>query len=444
VFDIIKFSEKLNLDEVSSYKSIGMIRSITGILLFIVFACTHPPSEDDHFIENLMKQNPGQFASIVAHADSFEVQIIYTQINRDQDNQPQFRSFYYNVDTNRYFYPASTVKLPAVLLSMEKLKKLNIPSLDIYSTMLSDSVYAGQVSVKQDSTAENGFPSVAHYARKILVVSDNDAFNRLYEFIGQNDFNDKLHEKGYNVRILHRLNRFLPPDQNRHTEAVRFLQNDSTIYSQPMLVNMDSIRPPEMILKGKGYRMENDSVIYQPFDFTYKNFYSLTDQQDILKSVIFPMSVTPSANFDISEDDRQFIRKYMSQLPTETPYPPYYKDTTYYDANCKFLLFGNDHNPIPDNIRIFNKVGNAYGFLIDNAYIVDFDNNIVFMLSAVINCNTNGIYNDGEYDYDGLGYPFMKNIGELIYQYELKRKRVNKPDLSEFRISYDLPRSNSH
>jgi hypothetical protein len=390
-----------------------------------------------------MKQNPSQFASVLKDADSYEVQIIYTQINRDENNQPQFKSFYYNVDTNRYFYPASTVKLPAILLAMEKLKKLNIPSLDKYSPMLSDSVYAGQVSVRQDSTAENGLPSIAHYTRKILVVSDNDAFNRLYEFIGQKDFNDKLHEKGYDVRILHRLNRLLSPDQNRHTEAVRFIENDSTLFSQPMLVNQDSISPSEIILKGKGYMMDDSSIIHKPFDFTYKNFYSLTDQQDLLNSVIFPQSVSPKANFDISEDDRQFIRKYMSQLPTETPYPPYYKDTTYYDANCKFLLFGADHDRIPDNIRIFNKIGNAYGFLIDNAYIVDFDNNTEFMLSAVINCNTNGIYNDEEYDYDGLGFPFMKNIGEVIYQYELKRKRVNKPDLSEFRITYDLPRSNS-
>jgi len=408
----------------------------------MVFACNRFPPEDDRFIENLMEQNPGQFADIFNHVDSFEVQIIYTQINRDQNNQPLFRSFYYNVDSNRYFYPASTVKLPAILLAMEKLKKLNIPLLDKYTPMLSDSLYAGQVSVRQDSTAENGLPSVAHYARKILVVSDNDAFNRLYEFIGQKDFNDKLNEKGYHIRILHRLNRFLSPDQNRHTEAVRFIQNDSTIYSQPMLVNADSILPPEIILKGKGYMMD-DSIVHAPFDFTYKNFFSLTDQQAILKSVIFPKAVNSKASFDITEDDRQFILKYMSQLPTETPYPPYYKDTTYHDANCKFLLFGTDHDPIPDNIRIFNKIGNAYGFLIDNAYIVDFDNNVEFMLSAVINCNTNHIYNDGEYDYDKLGYPFMKNIGRIIYQYELKRKRVNKPDLSEFRFTYDLPHSNS-
>lgn len=418
-----------------------MIRILTTFLLLMAFSCNHFPPEDDHFVENLMKQNPGQFESVLTNADSYEVQIIYTQINRNEHNEPQFRSFYYNVDTSRYFYPASTVKLPAILLALEKLKALNIPLLDKYTAMLSDSVYTGHVSVMQDSTAENGLPSVAHYARKILVVSDNDAFNRLYEFIGQKDFNDNLNEKGYHVRILHRLNRFLSPDQNRHTEAVRFVKGDSTLYRQPMLVNMDSIQPPEMVLKGKGYLMD-DSIINKPFDFTYKNFYSLSDQQEILKSVIFPTAVNSKTRFDITEDDRQFVLKYMSQLPTETSRPPYYADTTYYDASCKFLLFGADHHPIPDNIRIFNKVGNAYGYLIDNAYIVDFANNVEFMLSAVINCNTNGIYNDGEYDYDKLGYPFMKNIGEIIYQYELKRKRVNKPDLSEFKITYDLPSAN--
>lgn len=419
-----------------------LAKVVTIILLVMVFACDNLPHEDEHFIENLMKQNPGQFALIIGQPDFHEVQIIYTQINRDEHNQPKFKSFYFNVDTNRYFYPASTVKLPAVLLSLEKLNNLNLPSVDKYTAMLSDSLYAGQFSVREDSTAENSLPSIAHYARKILVVSDNDGFNRLYEFLGQKEINKKLHQKGYNVRILHRLNRFLSPDQNRHTEAVRFIKNDTLLYSQPMLVNSDSILPPAIVLKGKGYMNDQDSIIHTPFDFTYKNFFSLTDQQNILKAVVFPDAVSPSAAFHITEEDRQFVLKYMSQLPTETTYPPYYRDTSYYDASCKFLLFGNDRNPIPNNIRIFNKIGNAYGYLVDNAYIVDFENNIEFMLSAVINCNTDGIYNDSQYDYDSLGYPFMKNIGSIIYQYELKRKRMNKPDLSEFKITYDRPSAN--
>ena len=426
----------------------SMVRSAVIILAAAFFAffftsCIPTTKEDERLLETLMSQKPEQFSRIVANKDSFEVQIIYTQINRGEANRPQFKSFYFNVDSNRYFYPASTVKLPLVLLSLEKLKKLNVKGLDKYTPMFHDSVYAGQRSVKEDSTSESGWPSIAHYGKKILVVSDNDAFNRLYEFVGQEEISRSLNEKGYRMRILHRLERPLTPDQNRHTEAVRFVRNDTLIYSQPSLVNKDSIQPPAIVLKGKGF-MRNDKLVEKPFDFTYKNFYSLTDQQKLLRALLFPETVKPSLpagpaglRFDISETDRQFVLKYMSQLPSETLFPPYKLDTSMYDAYCKFLMFGDGKSKIPSNIRIFNKVGDAYGYLIDNAYIVDFENGVEFILSAVILSNTDGIYNDSKYDYETLGYPFMKNLGQVIYQYELKRKRVHQPDLSAFRFTYD-------
>ena len=418
-----------------------MVRSVSIILVIAFFvgiflSCKTKIKEDDQLLKNLMETEIGKFQRILQNKDSFEVQIIYTQINRDENNLPQFKSFYYNVDSNRYFYPASTVKLPLVLLSLEKLNQLHEKGLDKYTTMFHDSVYSGQLSVKKDSTSENGLSCIAHYAKKILVVSDNDAFNRLYEFMGQEQTNKILNDKGYSMRILHRLERPLTPDQNRHVEAVRFVRNDTLVYSQPMLVSNDSIRPPTVVLKGIGF-MKNDVLVKKPFDFTYKNFYSLTDQQKLLRALLFPESVNLNLRFDLSEEDRQFVLKYMSQLPTETMYPPYKSDTVLYDAYCKFLMFGEDKNKIPSRIRIFNKVGDAYGYLIDNAYIVDFDNGIEFMLSAVINTNTDGIYNDGKYEYQTLGYPFMKNLGELLYNYELKREKAHQPDLSAFQITYD-------
>jgi hypothetical protein len=81
-------------------------------------------------------------------------------------------------------------------------------------------------------------------------------------------------------------------------------------------------------------------------------------------------------------------------------------------------------------------VGDAYGFLTDAAYVVDFKNNIEFMLSATILCNSDGIYNDDQYEYETVGFPFMKNLGKVIYDYELHRPRKNAPDLSLFKIDY--------
>jgi len=409
--------------------------SITALLVLGLSRCATPPN-DPNLLETLMEAKQSEFQPYLRYKDKLQIQIIYTQINRDENNFPSFKSYYYNVDSTKYFYPASTVKLPLVLLSLEKLHTLNIDGLDKNSPMLSDSVYSGQRSVSNDTTSQNGFPSVGHYAKKILVVSDNDAYNRLYELMGQKETNQILNNKGYNIRILHRLERALTPDQNRHTEAIRFLSGEKVIYNQPLLINRDSIQPPRREFFGFGY-MQGDSLIRDAFDFTYKNSYPLQEQQEILKAILFPQAVDEKKRFNISETDRQFVLQYISQLPRETEFPRYYQDTTYYDAYCKFLMFGEDKESIQSNIRIFNKVGDAYGFLIDNAYIIDFDRGIEFMLSAVINTNTDQIYNDGVYEYKTLGYPLMKSLGQLIYNHELTRKRPNKPDLSEFKLTYD-------
>ena len=77
-------------------------------------------------------------------------------------------------------------------------------------------------------------------------------------------------------------------------------------------------------------------------------------------------------------------------------------------------------------------MGNAYGFLTDAAYVVDFKNGVEFLLAATIHVNENQIFNDGIYEYDQTGYPFLAQLGQTIYVHELKRTRKNRPDLSVF------------
>lgn len=111
----------------------------------------------------------------------------------------------------------------------------------------------------------------------------------------------------------------------------------------------------------------------------------------------------------------------MSIYPRESETPSY-DSSYYYDTYCKFLLQGSERKTLFPNVKIYNKVGDAYGFLLDIAYITDPSNNIEFMLSAVISCNTDGIYNDDQYEYDAIGFPFMRDLGIAIYQQELQRK----------------------
>jgi len=125
----------------------------------------------------------------------------------------------------------------------------------------------------------------------------------------------------------------------------------------------------------------------------------------------------------------------MSQYPSEERHPRY--DTTeYFDSYTKFFLFKAGRTPIPSYIRIFNKPGWSYGFLTDVAYIVDFKNKVEFMLTGVIYVNRDGVLNDDKYEYDETGYPFFREVGEIIYRYELGRKRRFRPDLDKFKLSY--------
>ena len=388
------------------------------------------------FLENLLQKYPRYFDNILQKRKALNVQIIYTEVNRDETNNPAFTDYFFNVDSSEYFYPASTVKLPTALLALQKLRELQHTGITRTTTMITEDAYSGQTQTFNDPQTPNGSPNIESYIKKIFLVSDNDAFNRLYEFLGQQYLNEQLHKKGYrDAQIIHRLEISLSEDENRHTNPLKFLDsNNNILYSQPLMFNKIKYAERHDAL-GKAY-YKGDQLINTPMDFSKKNRISLEDLHHILRSVIFPESVPENKRFNLSDSDYAFVRHYMSQFPGETIYPSY-DSINYPDAYGKFLLYGSQKEPLPKNIRIFNKEGDAYGELIDVAYIIDFDKNIEFFLSAAINCNTNEILNDDIYDYDLIGFPFMKNLGKVIYGHELKRQRSRKPDFSSFKIIYD-------
>ncbi|MDW8205787.1 MAG: serine hydrolase [Cytophagales bacterium] len=399
-------------------------------------------AQADNLIETLLKSRPDLFGTVLTDPAKYELQIIYTQIDRDKKNRPVLTHFTYRLNDNQYFYPASTVKLPTAIVALEKINRLHIKGLTRDTPLRIDSAYTRQTAVSRDETAPNGLPSVGHYIKKILLVSDNDAYNRLYEFIGQEELNESLRNRGFNLRIVHRLSVGDTPETARYTNPITFYQDNKIIYQQPLVKNEKNY--PNTLTttrKGKGYisfrNNPQGELIAEPMDFADKNYYPLSTMHRVLQTLIFPETVPPAQRFQLTKDDYRFLYRHMSMYPKESGGYPTYTDTCCnYDSYCKFFMYGNTKQPIPNHIRIFNKVGDAYGYLLDNAYIVDFKNGVEFMLSAVIHVNEDGIFNDDKYEYESIGFPFMANLGQVIYAYELKRKRQNKPDLSKFKFTY--------
>ena len=111
---------------------------------------------DTVFLKKLIESHPELFSHILNHPTHNEVQVLYTQIDRDEHNVPHFKSYSYRLNPNRYFYPASTVKLPTAIFALEKLHELNVKGLTVKSTMITDSAFAGQTKVKKDTSSKNG------------------------------------------------------------------------------------------------------------------------------------------------------------------------------------------------------------------------------------------------------------------------------------------------
>jgi len=404
------------------------------LLLATMTACEQKPQWPGS-LQALLESQPERFGALLAEPEKYRVQIMYTQIDRDADNQPVFKTYVYQVNPNQYFYPASTVKLPAAALALEKLHRLDLPGLDRDTTMLTGADKDFETEALSDETSVNGLPSAGQYIRKILLVSDNDAFNRLYEFLGQQAFNERLREMRYfDTRIIHRLESSLSLEQNRWTNPVRFVKGDEIVYEQPGLYCAADFSGRQPELMGAAEMIDGKRV-ERPKDFSVKNAYPLIDQHEFIKNLVFPDSVRPESRLDISDDDYRFLYRHMSMYPGESGIAAYSDPEQYPDGYVKFLMFGGDAKTIPSHIRIFNKPGDAYGFLTDAAYIVDFKNKIEFILSATIYTNENQTFNDDHYEYEEVGLPFMKNLGQAIYEIELGRQREREPDLERFRFS---------
>jgi hypothetical protein len=377
-----------------------------------------------------MLQEPAQFGKILSKPNEYRLQILYTQINRDKNNVPHFKEYSYRLNSKEYFYPASTVKMPMAFLALEKINNLKIKGLTKSTLMVYDSVEGRQEQIYNNPYSINGTQNIEQAIKEIFLVSDNNAANRLFEFITPHTIHEKLASKGYkDVYIRNRIELGRTAKENRSTQAIDFYnEQGKIIYHQPAAFNKDSL-PYYNAFIGNGYLNNQDSLIKGPLNFSDKNRIYLSDLTHILKSVLFFDQTPPSQRFNLTTEDRKFLLHYMHTLPTESQYPTY--DTANYWPNyCKFLYTGSEKGPFPSNIKIFNKVGDAYGFLLDIAYVMDPEKKIEFMLSAVIYCNSDGILNDSKYDYDSLGYPFYKNLGQLIYNYELERKKAFLPNFT--------------
>lgn len=377
--------------------------------LIIVLILSMPTIAKENFIENFLQQHPQKFQHILNHAKQYRLQIIYTQVDRE-NNKIKLNHYFYRKEAE-FYYPASAIKLPITVLALEKLNTIN--NIDKNTQVYIKANQHCQTQQYEDKTSPTGHANIGNFIEKALILSDNNAYNRLYEFLGQAYINQRLEQLGYQGIIFRRANPYCNYEDNKYTNAMTFYSKEP--YQQPEQYNPKNYQHKQKNMQaGKGFIDDTGKYIEKPMDFSQFNYFPLFELHNTLIQIIFPQ--TNIISFNITSQDYNYLKKTLSTLPKNLSYPK----NNYPDNFRKYLLLGNQRK-LESYIDIYNKVGMAYGFLTDVAYIYDKKNNIEFFLSATIYVNSNEILNDGQYEYQSIGLPFMENLGRVFYQMELKR-----------------------
>jgi hypothetical protein len=357
-----------------------------------------------------------RFALLMERADEHRVQLLLGIVDETTD-PPSLRRASCRADS-MYFYPASTIKLFAAIGALLRIQELQGEGVAVTADtpMVFHPMFDGETLDARDaSNTAGGAITVAHEIRKLFVVSDNRAFNRLLGFVGRDDLNRMMWDAGLaSVRIAHRLAIGYSAEQNRRMPRVEFLLPDGSRHEIPprtARIELDNLRVPGLLV-GEA-EMVGGERRERPKSFDRSNRVSLLDLQDGLIMVVRPDVDLGKPGFDLSDAHRDLLIEAMGMLPRESTNPVY--DTEKYtDDWAKFTLPGVERVLPGGRVRLLNKIGLAYGFTsITTGYSVEGRPPSVFVAGSIYT-NANATLNDNVYEYDRVAMPFWADIGEVI------------------------------
>jgi hypothetical protein len=349
----------------------------------------------------------------------FRVQVLVSHVGTDPSGRARLSRSAYRLGAE-YFYPASAVKLAAAVVALQVIDRLGrqhgpVDLIDIPIEIAP--LFPGDVPARNDPTNQpSGTITVGHEIRKLSLVSDNQAFNRLFDLVGHDELNVAMHHLGFDSTVIaHRLSDPRTIPDMKASAAVTF----HPPHRSPILVprRTGSLTPANRgdgLRIGSGY-LNGGTLVAEPMDFTRRNGMSLVDLQDLLVAVVRPDIDTGRSPLGLTEHHRSWLIDAMTRYPRESDNPVY--PATADDA-LKPLLPGVrrvfPETTADQRVQITNKMGGAYGFTVENAYLHNPATSRAVFVAAVIYTNRDGILNDDRYEYDTIARPFMADLGEMV------------------------------
>ncbi len=381
-------------------------------------------SRDKQFEHFLRKQMPF-WKNVLDSVNTYRLQIYLTQIDTTKKGVVKYTYYQYPSKPSQYTYPASIIKLPMAVYFLQKIDAINrfqpINQITLNDRIfIDDTAYCGQLG---SNGIVNGM-RIGSLLQELLQKSNNTAFNPLYEVVRDyhvnfaTDFEDIIIQSRFSMKCDSN-------DNKRHCAYHIENGRGEILFKEEALVKSPSVLLANDFAKaGTSYLDIKDSLIHAPRSFVRSNYISIESAHQLLVRLL---AYSDDASF-LSFPFRDSLLYYMNAFPMPDT------SSEIYPTTFKYLFWGSDlltrnyckvgiDLPEPKSImNIYNKVGQAYGFLNDVGYFESIDKKTKFVLSASIFVDRDGVLNDGKYAYDAIGFPFLSHLGQIVAASEYKRK----------------------
>jgi len=408
---------------------------ILAVCLTACHSTRHPTSAHPWLpLEPILFQ-PGSPAldKVLKQAESHRLQVLVTELIPHDRGIPAVRRYGYRVDAE-YFYPASSIKLCAAVAALQTLESLatasptHPPVPDLVDVPVEiNPLFSGDARQTIDTDAlATPTPQPITFRReirKLALVSDNQAFNRLFDFVGHEALNQSMHTLGFSSVVLnHRLSdpRSIPEPQ-ASAEVWLHPQGFPDIRIPSRRSTLTLTNRSARLQIGNGF-VQGDSVVHRPMDFTSRNGISLVDLQNLLIQLVRPEIRLGGPGLKLTPSHRALLLQAMTEYPRESA-DPRYSSSEFPDHYGKFLLPGI-RRVIPSQdpnqrIQVTGKIGRAYGFSVENACLVNPSHDKTVFVTVALYTNEDGILNDDRYEYSETADPFLEELGERIARHWL-------------------------
>jgi hypothetical protein len=364
----------------------------------------------DAWIEELLRETD-RFDLLLADPARYRLQILVTELDPRDTTRPLF-THGYRVDAE-LFFAASAIKTFASVAALRKLAFMHDQGVDLSTPLVLCTPDEKECTQDVDRTnLPDRTITLGHELRKMHLVSNNRAFNRLYDFVGQREINEDLRELGFeSVRLRHRMG------EQWTTGAVTprmELRGSRDVVVVPRRESGLDDPPTAMpgVEVGVAYHGRARRRIDRPRDFSRKNYASMLDLHRLQLAVVYPRH--PGVpELGLEPEHRAFLLEAMSQDPEDSQNPRF-DSPRLAGPRYKPMSAGIARVLALDGIRYVNKPGRAYGFHIENACVEDTRRARAFCVTAGVYVNENGVINDDHYEYDSISRPFFKDLGEVL------------------------------